>query len=391
MKYVGFRSLAKQWMPVYLCFMVLGNLKKSSRGIVSLFALAAVAGGGLCACNSDVQDAEAKAVVKSIEFAETDPLLGEPFKVYPIQGKYLATLIQYPSDSSRAYKGIALYVHGYNDYYFNRELAQKTDSAGYAFFAIDLHFYGRSLRSDDDPFRAREIQEYFPEIDSALSMAQTLSRPLMTPSDSTKTRLPEYLIGHSTGGLIVPLYAESHRHGQDLAAIVLSSPFLEMNLQWFARNVLVPVASAVGSLIPDFPVNDLPNPNYSYSLRKDYHGEWEYDTRLKPPISPMKDLGWIRAIHAAHEQVQEGLNVETPILLMHSDCSIRAKEWTEEYTHCDGVLDIDNMKKLGHRLGPHVTFDEIQGGLHDLYLSAKDAREKAYRETFEFFDKHSTL
>jgi alpha-beta hydrolase superfamily lysophospholipase len=105
----------------------------------------------------------------------------------------------------------------------------------------------------------------------------------------------------------------------------------------------------------------------------------------------MKDLGWIRAIHTAHEQVQEGLNVETPILLMHSDCSIRDKNWTEEYTHCDGVLDIDNMKKFGHRLGPHVTFDEIQGGLHDLYLSAKDAREKAYRETFEFFDKHSTL
>lgn len=376
---------------MYLYTMVIGNLKKLSMGVVSLFALAAFAGGGLCACNSNVQDAEAKAVVNSIEFAETDPLLGEPFKVYPLQGKYRATLIQYPSDSSRTYKGIVLYVHGYNDYYFNRELAQKADSAGYGFFAIDLHFYGRSLRSDDEPFRAREIQEYFPEIDSALAMAQRLSRTLMTSSDPSKTLLPEYLIGHSTGGLIVSLYADSRRHGQDFAAIVLNSPFLEMNLQWFARNVLVPVASAIGSMIPDFPVNDLPNPNYSYSLRKGYRGEWEYDTRLKPPVSPMKDLGWIRAIHRAHTQVQKGLHLETPILLMHSDCSTRDKDWTEEYMHCDGVLDVDNMKKYGRQLGPRVTLDEIQGGLHDLYLSAKEAREKAYRKTFEFFDKHSSL
>lgn len=76
---------------------------------------------------------------------------------------------------------------------------------------------------------------------------------------------------------------------------------------------------------------------------------------------------------------------------MHSDCSTRDKNWTEEYMHCDGVLDVDNMKKYGRELGPRVTLDEIQGGLHDLYLSAKEAREKAYRKTFEFFDKHSSL
>jgi hypothetical protein len=28
----------------------------------------------------------------------------------------------------------------------------------------------------------------------------------------------------------------------------------------------------------------------------------------------------------------------------------------------------------------------IAGGLHDLYLSRKDVRDKAYRETFEFID-----
>ena len=59
-----------------------------------------------------------------------DPELGEPYQVYPIDVKpydkdFHATLIEYPYGSSpRALthepnpRGIILYVHGYNDYFF---------------------------------------------------------------------------------------------------------------------------------------------------------------------------------------------------------------------------------------------------------------------------------
>ena len=106
-----------------------------------------------------------------------------------------------------------MYVHGYNDYFFNRELAVKSDSAGYAFFAIDLHNYGRSLRKSEKAFQTREISEYFPELDSAMEIAQRLTIPL---KDSTQKDIPEFLIGHSTGGLIVPLYAEERYKGKKI-------------------------------------------------------------------------------------------------------------------------------------------------------------------------------
>ena len=354
------------------------------RGWILKLGMSLVVGTCVTACECDVQDAEPEAVVGSIEPADTDPLLGAPFKVYPIKGKYLATLIQYPFDTARTYKGIALYVHGYNDYFFNRELAVKSDSAGYAFFAIDLHNYGRSLRKSEKAFQTREISEYFPELDSAMEIAQRLTIPL---KDSTQKDIPEFLIGHSTGGLIVPLYAEERYKGKKIRGIALTSPFLELNVNAFVRHILVPVVSFFGSLAPDFPINDLPNPNYSRSLRKDGRGEWDFDMHLKTLVSPVKDFGWIRAIHQGQLLVQDGLDIETPILLLHGDCSVKSSVWVDEYSRCDGVLNVDDMKNYGPQLGSQVTLEQIDGGLHDLYLSSKDARDKAYRETFEFFDK----
>jgi len=346
--------------------------------------MAVIVWNGTIACEGDVQETEPEAVVNSIDPADTDPLLGAPFKVYPIKGKYSATLIQYPFDSSRAYKGIVLYVHGYNDYFFNRELAVKSDSAGYAFFAIDLHHYGRSLRKGEKAFRMREISEYFPELDSAFEMAQRLANPL---KNSAQKDLPKFSIGHSMGGLIVSLYVKECHKGNNFAGIALTSPFLGMNVNAFVRRVLVPVVSFFAFIAPNVPITDLPNPNYNTSLRKDGRGEWGFDKRLKTLVSPQKDLGWIHAMYQGLVLVQDGLDIETPILILHSNCSIKNSTWVDEYSRCDGFLDVNDMKKYGPHLGSHVTLEQIDGGLHDIYLSSKAARDKAYRKTFEFFDK----
>lgn len=313
--------------------------------------------------------------VATVTSVGTDPVLGEPFLVYPIHSKFPATLIQYPSSRSDSAecKGVVLYVHGYNDYFLQKDMALKADSAGYDFFAIDLHRYGRSLCEGDKPFNALSIEEYYEELDSAIAMA--------TKGHET---LPLIVLGHSTGGLISSLYADSHR-GR-ISALVLNSPFLEMNMNWPMRNIVVPVASAIGKFLPDFPVNDVANPNYSNSLHKSANGEWDYDLRLKVAVSPEKSLGWIRAIHEGQVKAQAGLNIEVPVLVMHSDCSVRGTEWVDEYTHCDGVLDVDQIDEYGRKLGKDVTVHMVPGGLHDLFLSKKAARDEAYDTAFRFMD-----
>lgn len=342
--------------------------------------------------------------------AHEDSVFGEPFVVIPMDlENRRATLVEYPygasqsvnvlPDSSRLDtsvmpRGIILYVHGYNDYFFNDEIAKKADSAGYAFFAIDLHGYGRSTQSDSLRCDMSDISEYYEELDYAMELAQLVVKKRATEklkvSDAklenllgSRQRVPEILIGHSLGGLIASLYA-SHR--PNLNALVLNSPFLEMSFGFLTRKLALPLLASLGKYFPNVSLGTTGNPNYAYSLLKEEKGEWVYNKEWKSMDRPTTFLHWLRAVHKGQNKVREGLNLKMPILAMHSDCSVNDDEWTDEYLHCDGVLDVELMDAAAAKLGVNVKNLMVQGGLHDLYLSRKDARDAAYKATFEFID-----
>ena len=351
----------------------------------------------------------ALAAVQSLQAADVsalppDPFLGTPFYIHSIEAgdsaQYHATLVIYNPveqavDSTAATatdsvavnkpdsvaekskpRAAALYIHGFNDYFFQRELAEHFDSAGYAFYAIDLHKYGRSYRERETMGELRDIAEYYAELDSSIAFIRR------TEGDST----PIVLIGHSTGGLIACLYAADRDNGSAFAAIVLNSPFLEMNYVWPLRRIAVPALSALGRLFPNLGIPRSENLNYDKSLHKSEGGEWDYDHKYKLPGSLAIDLGWIRAIHNGHVRIQEGLRLTPSVLVMHSGCSYRDDDWSEEYTYCDGVLNVEHIREFGSHLGASVRLEEIEGGLHDLILSHKPARDNAYKEMFNFLD-----
>lgn len=317
-----------------------------------------------------------------------DPLLGAPYRIHSLQnGNFYATLIEYPFGSSprvdaqeKFPRGIILYLHGYNDYFFQKELAEKADSAGFAFFAIDLHYFGRSYREGDPRADMRSLTEYFGELDSAIALSKRIVQ-------QSGVDLPYILIGHSMGGLNLSLYA-AHRPDSHFDAIVLNSPFLEMNFNWAVRNLALPVISVLGSLFPDVALPGTGDPNYANSLYKSRKGEWDFDTTLKTFARPKQYLGWVRGVHLGHNEIKEGLHIKAPILVMHSDCSIDSKEWVEEFTHCDGVLNHEQIAEQAPNLGENVTTVTIPDGLHDLFLSPKPVRDKVYEETFRFIDKN---
>lgn len=318
-----------------------------------------------------------------------DPLLGKPFVIYSYDAgdsvRYHATLIHYqgaPADSSadssatRVPRASVLYIHGFNDYFFQYELAEKMDSAGYSFYAVDLHHYGRSYREGEVMGELRDISEYYAEIDSAVAAMHRFE------GDS----VPLVILGHSTGGLIACLYAADRHNGEGFDAIVLNSPFLEMNYPWPVRRLAVPVLSVVGSIFPNLGIPRGHNMNYDRSLHKSGVGEWDYDTLLKVPGSISVDFGWLHAIHQGHVRIQDGLQLAAPVLVMHSGCSFRDTEWSEEYTRCDGVLNVEHIREFGALLGNSVELERIDGGLHDLFLSSKPVRENAYGKMFRFLD-----
>jgi len=68
-----------------------------------------------------------------------------------------------PTGSSRA----VLYLHGWNDYFFQTHLADYVAELGFDFYALDLRRYGRSLRNGHLRGFIADLDEYTAELDAA--------------------------------------------------------------------------------------------------------------------------------------------------------------------------------------------------------------------------------
>lgn len=330
-------------------------------------------------------------VDNSLPQKSVDPELGAPYTIYPIEVKpydkvFHSTLIEYPFGSSpRAVspisspRGIILYVHGYNDYFFQEELAEKSDSAGFAFFAIDLHYNGRSYRAGEPRSDMRSVKEYYAELDAAVALSKKLA------GNSISSNLPFVIIAHSNGGLITPNYL-NERNSEDFAAFVLNSPFLDYKNSWFVRKVAFPVLSDVALLMPDAPAPKQESPKYNMSLLKTERGEWEFNTELKSAEWPQQYFGFLRATTRGIKWIHNGMQIKSPILMMRSGCTVNNVKWEEDYMRCDCLLDVDLLEKWVPKLGPDVTTVTVEDGMHDVFLSRKEVRDYAYRTMFEFLD-----
>ncbi len=270
-----------------------------------------------------------------------------------------------------------LYIHGFNDYFFQTEMGDRFVERGYAFYAVDLRKYGRSYRKGQRMFEVRNFKEYFADLDSAFS--------IIAGSGIDDV----ILVGHSTGGLVTSYYM-ALTHNPMVRCLILNSPFLDWNLSKFNENIGVPIVSTIGSIFPDFKIKQPGGTAYSESLLKGEHGEWSYDTSLKLRKSPDVTAGWINAVNNAQCNLNAMvMPIGLPILVMHSARSVDGSEWNEEHNRADGVLDVNDIARRGWNLSPAVTEATVEDGLHDLVLSRPEVREAVYDTIFNWLDRNS--
>ncbi len=302
-------------------------------------------------------------------------VLGDSFEIRYVEhpddyaGKVRSTIVRLHSDSIQP-AGI-LYIHGFNDYFFQADMAREFAAHGYAFYAVDLRKYGRSIMPGQQMFQVHDLREYFADIDSAL---------VQMKADGVRRVA---LMGHSTGGLTAALYMSEYPAPM-VDALILNSPFLDWNMSDFLEDIAIPVVACFSKCCPDLKIPQGGNSNYAKSLLKRYDGEWDYNTEWKLPLSPPVEASWLRAIDEAHADLQAEPKIMVPVLLMHSDASVSDDDGYEAYSHKDAVLDVDDISRFGRGLGPCVCEVTIVGGLHDLVLSAPSVRTKVYDAIFEF-------
>lgn len=127
------------------------------------------------------------------------------------EGKVVCTLVKKPQLDS--VKQAVLYIHGYNDYFFQKQLGDSVNAHGYNFYAMDLRKYGRSILPNQNPFFCKSLKEYFADIDTALATIR---------SEGNERIL---LMAHSTGGLITPYYLNSKKGELPVDGLILNSLF----------------------------------------------------------------------------------------------------------------------------------------------------------------------
>lgn len=274
-----------------------------------------------------------------------------------------------------------LYVHGFNDYFFQSEMGQRFVDSGYHFYAVDLRRYGRSYQPWQYPFNIRNQKEYFADIDSALMQ---MRRDGIT--DIT-------LGGHSTGGLTVCLLAAAKGTQAGVNRVVTDSPFLAWNFNSFYRHFLIPSVTAIGGILRNVKIPQGHCDGYAYSLLKEYDGEWTYNTDWKMVYSPPVTMSWVRAIQKAQGEVKsKAKDIAVPLLVMHSSRKIDGCNYTPEFSTGDAVLDPAMLQQVGQLIRSKskypVTVCTIDSGLHDLILSRREVRDAAYDSIFTFIHTH---
>lgn len=283
-----------------------------------------------------------------------------PLQPDPVYGPDpCAVLVHRPSAVPR--RRAVLYLHGFTDYFFQARHAQRWEEAGTSFYALDLRLAGRAIEGHPRPGDVRDLRDHDEEIAAALDAVRAAGHEQVV------------LLGHSTGGLIACSWAA--RHPGSVDAVVLNSPWLDHNGPWHERALLTPAVRLLARWLPSAVVGRL-DAGYGRSLHASTGGAWHYDLAWKPIEGFRVRAAFFSSVRCAHAEVARGLGITVPVLLCCSSCSgSPSSPSDEELAGCDCVLDVAQMVERAPLLGDDVTVVQVDGGIHDLALSAPGPRE----------------
>lgn len=286
------------------------------------------------------------------------------------EGQVTATLVR--KKAQHATRKAVLYIHGFIDYFFQTEMAEQFNQHGFDFYALDLRKYGRSHLPHQKYYNVREMAEYDAEITQALEIMGAEGHDAVL------------LCGHSTGGLTTTLYAAHHLDHPLIKALWVNSPFYDFNMNPIKKKLGLPNLSRVGKICPDLEFPSELNKWYVTSLHKSLKGEWDFNLEWKKTTYPLVRLSFIRAIFEAQKEIHQGVTLNVPALVMHSDQTKNPKKWHKHAQSSDVILDVKHIDKYARKMKGDVTISEIKGGLHDLVLSEKSVRDQVYQQLFQW-------
>ncbi|BBX26277.1 alpha/beta hydrolase [Mycolicibacterium alvei] len=303
------------------------------------------------------------------------------------EGDLVATLVRRgPGDAAGRSAHAVLALHGYTDYFFHTELAERFADRGFAFYALDLPKCGRSRHEGQTAHFTTDLARYDHELQRALEVIA---------ADTGDAKVCLY--GHSAGGLILTLFADRLRRSGGLSThhvggLILNSPFFDLHGPAVLRTA--PTSAALVALARLRKLSVIRKPTdggYGTTLHRDYGGEFDYNLEWKPLGGFPVTLGWINAIRRGQARLHRGLDVGVPNLILRSDRSVTESSDPAAMQRGDAVLDVSQIARWSGCVGSRTTVAPISDAKHDVFLSMADVREAAYRELNQWLDYYLSL
>ncbi|WP_084079493.1 alpha/beta hydrolase [Demequina sp. NBRC 110057] len=269
-------------------------------------------------------------------------------------------------------RGVALIVHGYNDYFFATHLADALAESGCAVYAVDMRRAGRSLREGNQAHHIGHIDELGEDIADAAAAVR------VDAGVRGFGELPLVVHAHSTGGLAATIWAHD-RPDPGLAGLILDGPLFGLPLSaWQAAAMRI--VPTLARYQPRRVVVPAPSP---YTTGLSQRG-WVFDTSWKRPEGVGATAGWLAATLAARTRVAAGLAIEVPILLASADSTGPDRLDNPRHGSQDTVVDVAAIDRVAAGLGGDVERLVVEGAIHDLALSA-DAPRQRYLDAVRAF------
>ncbi|WP_313813764.1 alpha/beta hydrolase [Glutamicibacter sp.] len=290
------------------------------------------------------------------------------------EGPLVATVVRYvPAQRfgwlrGRRVKGVVLSVHGWSDYFYNRQLAEFWHAQGYHFYALDLRHHGRSLREEHQlPGYVDDLQHLDLELNAALDLVRR-----------AHPDLPVVAQGHSMGGLVLSLWID--RTHAPIQALVLNAPWLEFQGTAFLRIPINGLMEAMARSNPRRKILATQFDHYWQSLSDSAQGQWDLHPIWRPAFAFPSTAGWLHTILEGHAQIAKGLSLSIPVLLLTSNESHLSTTYSAAMQYADSVIDVNQTRLRALKLGSFVTLSRVKGAMHDVFSSAEPARATAYRD-----------